>query len=98
MKRLLPDDESSLIHNILKSLDDDQAQDVAMVLVDLKSVIKGMRTLALQIANPIDKFLKELADEYKGELVGWPHYKIKGNGSLYRKLIGTIFQLLEKLP
>ena len=80
----------------LGGFDDDQAQDVAMVLVDLKSVIKGMRTLALQIANPIDKFLKELADEYKGELVGWPHYKIKGNGSLYRKLIGTIFQLLEK--
>merc|ERR1712048_862102 len=73
-----------------------QAQDVAMVLVDLKSVIKGMRTLALQIANPIDKFLTELAAEYKGELVGWPNYKIKGNGSLYRKLIGTIFQLLEK--
>ena len=34
MKRLLPDDESSLIHNILKSLDDDQAQEI--LTIDLR--------------------------------------------------------------
>lgn len=71
-------------------------EDVAMVLVDMKTVIKGMRAVALQIGNPIDKFLKNLADEFGGQMLGWPKFKIKGNGSLYRKLVGTIFELLEK--
>ena len=43
---------------------DGAGEDVAMVLVDLKTVIKGMRAVALQIANPIDQFLKSIADEY----------------------------------
>ena len=34
MKRLLPDDKSSLIHNILQSLDDDQAQEI--LTIDLR--------------------------------------------------------------
>ena len=34
MKRLLPDEESSLIHNILQSLDDDQAQEI--LTIDLR--------------------------------------------------------------
>jgi hypothetical protein len=72
------------------------SSDVAMVLVDMKTVIKGMRALALKIGNPIDKFLKEIADQFKGKMLGWPKYKVKGNGSLYRKLIGTIFDMLEK--
>lgn len=71
-------------------------EDVAMVLVDMMTVIKGMRKLALQIANPIDKFLNSVKDEFGGEAMGWPKYKIKGSKSLYRKLIGTIFELLEK--
>lgn len=34
MMRLLPDDESPLIHNIVKSLDDDQAQEI--LTIDLR--------------------------------------------------------------
>jgi len=70
--------------------------DVAMVLVDMKTVIRGMRSLALQIANPIDKFLKGITSTFKGHMYGWPTYKIKGTSSLYRKLIGTIFDMLKE--
>merc|ERR1719201_2723977 len=51
---------------------------------------------ALQIANPIDKFLKGITDKFKGSMYGWPLYKIKGTSSLYRKLIGTIFDMLKE--
>jgi len=77
-------------------LGDGVGEDVAMVLVDMMTVIKGMRKLALKIANPIDKFLNVIKEEFGGEAMGWPKYKIKGSKSLYRKLIGTIFELLEK--
>lgn len=70
--------------------------DVAMVLVDMKTVIRGMRSLALQIANPIDNFLKGITDKFKGNMYGWPRFKIKGTSSLYRKLIGTIFDMLKE--
>jgi hypothetical protein len=71
-------------------------EDVAMVLVDLKTVISGMRAVAFQVANPIDKFLQGISNRFKGKMRGWPDFKVKGNKSLYRKLVATIHELLEK--
>jgi hypothetical protein len=77
-------------------LGDAANDDVAMVLVDMKTVIRGMRSLALQIANPIDTFLEGITKKFKGNMYGWPKFKIKGTASLYRKLIGTIFDMLKE--
>lgn len=70
-------------------------QDVALVLVDLKTVIQEMRSLALKIANPVDKVLAGIANEFGGKMVGYPKFKIKGFKSLFRKLVSTIFDLLK---
>lgn len=71
-------------------------QDVALVLVDLKTVIQEMRTLALKIANPIDKVLADMEKQFPGlKMEGYPNFKIKGFKSLFRKLVSTIFDLLK---
>jgi len=80
----------------LGNLSEKKKENVAMMLVDLKDVVKGIRALGGAIGDHIDPIMKKKAKEYGGVLIGFPKYRLKGPDSLYRKLICEITGLLEK--
>jgi len=80
----------------LGNLSEKKQENVAMMLVDLKDVVKGIRALGAAVGDKIDPIMIKKAAEFGGKLIGFPKYRIKGPDSLYRKLICEITGLLEK--
>eukprot|EP00940_MAST-03C_sp_MAST-3C-sp2_P000204 g204.t1 len=68
----------------------------AMALVDLEKICQWMRNKAELIGRKIDPFIVHFAKSLGGEMRGYPEYRVKGPGSLRRKLISEVAELLEK--
>jgi len=68
-------------------------ENVGLVLVTLKDVIKQIQEVAVKVGKKITPMLQKIAKDFGGEMKGLD-FKIKGEGSLYRKLVAEVMELM----